>query len=121
MKKILALMMLLASMLSMADDTAWINETILHYPDPVVIRCRFYDYEIDWSGGDELTLELKSDSLQKNQTYVITIGSDAQDSRRNKMKESYQFAFSTGDYLEPALQGQVLSAADVEALQELAR
>ena len=49
MKKILALMMLLASMLSMADDTAWINETILHYPDPVVIRCRFYDYEIDWS------------------------------------------------------------------------
>lgn len=58
------------------------------------------DYEINWSGGDELTLELTSDSLQDNQTYVITVGSDAQDSRRNRMSESYQFAFSTGDKLD---------------------
>jgi len=58
------------------------------------------DYEIDWSGGDELTLEIPSDSLQPDQTYVITIGSDAQDARRNKMTSSFQFAFSTGDYLD---------------------
>ena len=58
------------------------------------------DYEIDWSGGDQLTLEISPDSLQQNQTYVITIGSGAQDSRRNKMTTSFQFAFSTGDYLD---------------------
>ena len=58
------------------------------------------EYEIDWSGGDELTLEITSDSLQKDQTYVITVGSDAMDSRKNRMKESYQFAFSTGDKLD---------------------
>ncbi len=58
------------------------------------------EYNIDWSGGDELTLELTSDSLQKDQTYVITVGSDAQDSRKNRMKDSYQFAFSTGDKLD---------------------
>jgi len=58
------------------------------------------DYEIDWSGGDELTLVIPSDSLRIDQTYVITVGSDAQDSRKNRMKESYQFAFSTGDYLD---------------------
>jgi Big-like domain-containing protein len=58
------------------------------------------DYEIDWSGGDELTLEISPDSLQPNQTYVITLGSGAQDSRRNKMTSSFQFAFSTGDYLD---------------------
>jgi len=58
------------------------------------------DYEIDWSGGDELTLEISPDSLRQNQTYVITIGSGAQDSRRNKMTSSFQFAFSTGDYLD---------------------
>jgi hypothetical protein len=60
-----------------------------------------FDYEIDWSGGDELTLEISSDSLEVDQTYVITLGSDAQDSRKNRMKESYQFAFSTGNYLDP--------------------
>ena len=58
------------------------------------------EYEIDWSGGDELTLQVSPDSLQKNQTYVITIGSEAQDSRRNKMTSSFQFAFSTGAQLD---------------------
>lgn len=62
------------------------------------------EYEIDWSGGDELTLELSSDTLQSNQTYVITIGAEAQDSRRNGLKESFQFAFSTGEQLD---QGQI--------------
>lgn len=58
------------------------------------------EYELDWSGGDELTLQLSSDTLQKDQTYVITIGADAKDSRRNRLKESFQFAFSSGDKLD---------------------
>ncbi len=58
------------------------------------------EYEIDWSGGDELTLLLTTDTLQKDQTYVITIGAEAKDSRRNGFKESFQFAFSTGEKLD---------------------
>jgi hypothetical protein len=56
------------------------------------------DYETDWSGGDELTLSLK-DTLVSDRTYVITIGSGATDMQKNRMADSYQFAFSTGDKL----------------------
>ena len=55
-------------------------------------------FETDWSGGDELTLNL-SDTLASNLTYVITIGSGATDMQKNRMANSYQFAFSTGDKL----------------------
>ena len=57
------------------------------------------NYEIDWSGGDELRLRL-NDTLIKDRTYVITIGSGAMDSRKNKLKESFQFAFSSGDKID---------------------
>jgi hypothetical protein len=68
------------------------------------------EYDIDWSGGDELTLEITSDSLQEDQTYVITVGSDALDSRKNRMKDSYQFAFSTGDKLDQGkISGKIFS------------
>jgi hypothetical protein len=56
------------------------------------------EYETDWSGGDELTLTLK-DSLDSDRTYVITIGSGAMDMQKNRMADSYQFAFSTGEIL----------------------
>jgi hypothetical protein len=56
-------------------------------------------YEKDWSGGDELTLTINQ-SLAANQTYVITIGSGAMDMQKNRMSESYQFAFSTGQVLD---------------------
>jgi hypothetical protein len=56
------------------------------------------EYEADWSGGDELTLFLK-DSLDYDQTYVITIGSGSMDMQKNRMADSYQFAFSTGNKL----------------------
>jgi hypothetical protein len=55
-------------------------------------------YETDWSGGDELTLSL-SDTLDSDQTYVITIGSGAMDMQKNRMSDSYQFAFATGKKL----------------------
>lgn len=57
------------------------------------------EYDIDWSGMDELTIELK-DSLRKNQTYVMTIGSGAMDIQKNRLEDSFQFAFSTGEKLD---------------------
>ena len=56
-------------------------------------------YLPEWSGGDELTLTLQ-DTLKKDVTYVVTIGSGASDSRRNRMADSYQFAFSTGSIIQ---------------------
>ena len=56
-------------------------------------------YETDWSGGDELTMTLK-DTLRRDQTYVITIGSGAMDMRKNRMSDSFQLAFTTGDVLD---------------------
>jgi hypothetical protein len=55
-------------------------------------------YDTDWSGGDELTLSI-TDSLEADRTYVITIGSGAMDMQKNRMIDSHQFAFSTGEEL----------------------
>jgi len=56
------------------------------------------EYKTDWSGGDELTMSV-TDSLDSDRTYVITIGSGAMDMQKNRMADSYQFAFSTGKEL----------------------
>ena len=61
------------------------------------------DYEVDWSGGDEMSLEI-TDTLQSNRTYLITIGSGAMDAHNNRLSASYQLAFSTGPNLD---QGQI--------------
>ncbi|MFA3782081.1 Ig-like domain-containing protein [Melioribacteraceae bacterium 4301-Me] len=52
--------------------------------------------EYDWSGR---TLRVSfRDSLKKNTTYTITIGTDVKDiNNGNKMAEAVTFAFSTGD------------------------
>ncbi len=39
-------------------------------------------------------------SLKPKTTYVITAGTGAVDLRGNRMKESYSFAFSTGDFID---------------------
>lgn len=57
------------------------------------------DYEVDWSGGTDLVLELKK-PLEENRTYVITIGTGATDARDNRMTESFHLAFSTGSQLD---------------------
>jgi len=44
------------------------------------------------------------DSLHQNKTYVLTIGTDAMDLRKNRLENSFQLAFSTGDKLD---QGQI--------------
>jgi hypothetical protein len=69
-------------------------------------------YEMDWSGGDELTLFFQ-DTVASNQTYVITVGSGAMDMQKNRLSDSYQFAFSTGDSLDRGeIYGRVFEISD---------
>lgn len=56
-------------------------------------------YDLKWSGSKELTVTI-TDTLKKDQTYVITIGSAAQDEHNNKLKQSFQSAFSTGSKID---------------------
>lgn len=63
--------------------------------------------EFDWSGREvEIRFE---QSLRKNVTYVVTVGTDVIDIRnRNRMAESFSLAFSTGATLDSAsLHGRV--------------
>jgi uncharacterized protein (DUF2141 family) len=48
---------------------------------------------------NKLTISF-AEPLLKDKTYVVTIGTNAQDLRRNHLAESYTFAFSTGVALE---------------------
>jgi len=65
------------------------------------------NFDMKWKGWDKLFLELK-DSLLTNQTYVVSIGSGVSDLHRNRMKASYQFAFSTGTVIDSgAVTGRV--------------
>jgi len=56
-------------------------------------------FETEWDGWDELTLHLQ-DSLLPEKTYVVSIGAGARDLQKNSMKESLQFAFSTGTVID---------------------
>jgi len=68
------------------------------------------DYTIKWKRSRKLELQL-SDTLWNNQTYVISIAAEASDERNNKMVQSYQFAFSTGDIIDRgAITGRVVDA-----------
>jgi len=55
--------------------------------------------EYNWNGYKNLTLSF-SDELSEDRTYVISIGSDATDEHKNKLGESYNLAFSTGDRID---------------------
>ena len=55
-----------------------------------------FDYK--WR-GNRLILS-PSEPLLKSKTYVVTVGTGAQDLRRNHLSESYTFAFSTGIALD---------------------
>lgn len=55
-------------------------------------------FDYNWRGR---TLILSSpEPFLKDRTYVVTIGTDAQDLRRNRLSQSYTFAFSTGNRLD---------------------
>lgn len=55
-----------------------------------------YGFETDWSGK---TVRVNfNDTLRENTTYTVTIGTDVVDyNNRNRMAESFVFAFATGD------------------------
>ncbi len=63
-------------------------------------------FDYNWN-GKVLTLS-PSEPLQKDKTYVITIGAGAQDLRKNRMSQSYTFAFSTGNRIDSgSISGEV--------------
>lgn len=58
------------------------------------------ELNIEWSGTD---VEIRfSDSLRPNTTYILTVGTDAADTRRNKMARAFALPFSTGGHLDSA-------------------
>jgi hypothetical protein len=54
-------------------------------------------FEFKWKG--EKLILIPSEPLQPDRTYVISIGTDALDLRRNRLTQSFTFAFSTGSRL----------------------
>ncbi len=73
-------------------------------------------YKADWSGWDNLVLKV-TDTLRSDVTYVVTVGSAARDQQKNRMKESYQLAFSTGTHIDRAnISGQVYGMSKQDVL-----
>lgn len=57
------------------------------------------EFEYKWSRSRKLHLEI-DDTLNADQTYVVSIGTEASDEHSNKLDASYQFAFSTGQKID---------------------
>lgn len=73
--------------------------------------------EIPWElslGKNRLSLK-PPELLEINTTYVITIGTGASDLRGNRMKESYSFAFATGDFIDSC---QISGQTQIEKKKE---
>ena len=68
-----------------------------------------FDYK--WR-GNRLILS-PTEPLLKSKTYVVTVGTGAQDLRKNHLSESYTFAFSTGPALDyGSISGEVWMKQD---------
>ncbi len=64
-------------------------------------------FEYKWSRSRKLKLII-NDSLNTNQTYVLSIGTEASDEHNNNLDVSFQFAFSTGQKIDRgSISGQV--------------
>ncbi|MEE4311553.1 MAG: Ig-like domain-containing protein [candidate division KSB1 bacterium] len=58
-----------------------------------------------------------NEALRKERTYVLTIGTDAEDLRRNRLSRSFHLAFSTGEKLDAGrISGRVKSESGVEGI-----
>jgi hypothetical protein len=58
------------------------------------------DLAVDWNGKEA---ELRfSDSLRPNTTYILTVGTDLTDTRKNKLTKAFALPFSTGPNLDSA-------------------
>ena len=74
--------------------------------------------DFSWKGR-ELVLT-PQEPLQPERTYVISIGTDAQDLRRNRLSQSYTFAFSTGSRLDcRKISGEVWTKKEVGLGREM--
>ena len=59
-----------------------------------------------------------AEGLRPNRTYVITIGAGTRDRRDNSMKNSFSFAFSTGDSLDQGeMSGRVAGEGRIDGTQ----
>ena len=67
------------------------------------------DFDTDWRGR-RLSIAVPG-GLAEERTYVVTVGTDARDLRGNRLEQSFQLAFATGDRLDAgSLSGRVLTA-----------
>jgi len=63
-------------------------------------------FDFRWRG--KRLILTPQEPLQPDRTYVVSVGTDAQDLRRNRLSQSYTFAFSTGSKLDyGAISGEV--------------
>ncbi|RKY72453.1 MAG: hypothetical protein DRP97_00640 [Candidatus Latescibacterota bacterium] len=70
--------------------------------------------DFNWN-GKQVGIEFPS-GLKADRTYVVTVGTGARDERRNRLKESYSFAFSTGGRLSSGeIRGRVRGEKKVGA------
>ncbi len=56
-------------------------------------------HEWEWQGYDELSIRLL-DSLNRDVTYVLTLGTGLKDLRGNGLEQAYTLAFSSGDHID---------------------
>jgi len=89
-------------------DLRSVEEAVFVSPNPEG-KLRF-----DWS-GKKVKIELPS-GLEADRTYVVTVGTGARDEHRNRLKESYSVAFSTGERLNRGtIKGRVRAKKKVGA------
>ena len=73
-------------------DQKSLRKAVFITPDPGL------NVKYKWKGGRKLRITM-GDSLLKDVTYVITLGSDLRDLHGNALSQSYTLAFSTGEKL----------------------
>ncbi|MBN1407987.1 MAG: Ig-like domain-containing protein, partial [Calditrichaceae bacterium] len=72
------------------------------------------EFEYKWSRSRKLRLSI-DDTLNADQTYVVSIGTEASDEHSNKLDASFQFAFSTGQKIDRgSIGGRVYGAGKNE-------
>ncbi len=73
-------------------------------------------FELEWKGSRKVRFWLK-DSLEKNRTYVFTLGTGIKDLRNNGLSTPVQLAFSTGTKLDSgSIKGRVYSDQRIEGV-----
>ena len=73
---------------------------------------------LNWDGQ---TLEIEPDTVwAPNQTYVVTLQVEARDRRGNRLRESLQLAFSTGEHIDSASIGGAIWRGEAPAARALA-